>query len=172
MRTRNDITRNRLKKLLSYHPETGHFKWKAPAGRYGRIPAGAVAGGINKEGYHQIMVDGVFYRSCRLAFLYMTGKWPKHQVDHINRDVGDDRWVNLREATPSQNKQNNGVRSDNKYGMKCVTFDKDRNKYTVRVTANGKRLRLGRFDTAEAAYEAYKASVRGLHGEYANEGMN
>jgi hypothetical protein len=36
----------------------------------------------------------------------MTGEWPIDQVDHINRIRDDDRWINLREATPQQNRNN------------------------------------------------------------------
>ena len=38
----------------------------------------------------------------------MTGEWPEDQIDHINRKRDDDRWINLRAATQSQNSYNRG----------------------------------------------------------------
>ena len=35
-----------------------------------------------------------------------TGKWPKETIDHKNRDSCDDRIVNLREATMSEQSAN------------------------------------------------------------------
>jgi hypothetical protein len=40
-----------------------------------------------------IWVDGKIYRATRLAWLYMTGKWPKLEIGYINRKTSDTRWV-------------------------------------------------------------------------------
>ena len=164
------LTQERVMQVLDYNKETGEFRWRVPAGRYGRIPVGSIAGSINKEGYRYIHVDGGFYRASRLAWLYVTGEWPEHQVDHQNVNPGDDRWENLREASQSNNKRNNKQYKNNSTGYKCVTWDSDRLCYTVRVTANGKRLRLGRYPTAEEAYAAYVDKLPEIHGEFANSG--
>jgi hypothetical protein len=69
----------------------------------------ATVGGIHKStGYCRIGIDGCLYRSSRLAVLYMTGEWPKAEIDHVNCNKADDRWENLREATHAQNQRNDG----------------------------------------------------------------
>jgi hypothetical protein len=70
------ITQERLKDLLHYDPETGFFS--RPNGTpTSRVPT------VN--GYVMIMIKGKRYYAHRLAFLYMIGRWPLYEVDHINR---------------------------------------------------------------------------------------
>src|SRR5215471_7701304 len=96
------LTAKRLRKVLRYAPRTGIFRWKVSAGS--RAPAGAIAGAKNGRGYHQIRIGGRPYSASRLAWLYMTGKWPNSEISYINCKPSDTRWANLREATSSQNR--------------------------------------------------------------------
>src|SRR5205823_6060710 len=96
------LTVKRLRKVLSYAPTTGIFRWKVSAGS--RAPVGAIAGARNGRGYHQIRIGGRPYSASRLAWLYMTGKWPNSEISYINGKPSDTRWANLREATSSQNR--------------------------------------------------------------------
>jgi hypothetical protein len=64
------LTAKRLRKILSYAPTTGIFRWKVSAGS--RAPVGARAGAKNGRGYHQIRIGGRPYSASRLAWLYMT----------------------------------------------------------------------------------------------------
>lgn len=162
------ITQDTLQRLLSYEPETGVFTWRVPVGRWGRIPAGTVAGSVsNAEGYRYITIDNRLYRASRLAVLYMTGELPPDQVDHKNRNTGDDRWDNLRVATQAQNKANSGVYRNNTTGFKGVYFDKERGHWRAKAKVGGKRKWLGRFATKEDAYAAYCAAVEKSYGEFA-----
>jgi hypothetical protein len=95
------MTVKRLRKVLSYAPTTGTFRWKVSAGS--RASLGAIAGAKNGRGYHQIRIDGRPYSASRLAWLYMTGKWPTSEISYINGKPSDTRWANLRVAT-SQNR--------------------------------------------------------------------
>ena len=96
------LTVKRLRKVLSYAPTTGIFRWKVSAGS--RAPVGAIAGARNGRGYHQIRIGGRPYSASRLAWLYMTGKWPNSEISYINGKPSDTRWANLREVTSSQNR--------------------------------------------------------------------
>ena len=159
------LTAARLRELLSYDPDTGVFRWRVS--RPGTRGIGSIAGASDGQGYHQIGIDGRIYRDHRLAWLYMTGEWPADDVDHINRDRGDCRFANLREATRSQNNANAKRPSDNTSGYKGVSFDKRRGRWHAYISHGGRRKNLGMFDTAVAAYEARLAAAARLHGEFA-----
>ena len=54
---------------------------------------------IGPDGHCHIIIDGVDYLAEELAVYYMTGRWPKYGVEHINFDTQDNRLENLREKT-------------------------------------------------------------------------
>ena len=155
-----------LLKLLHYEPSTGVFTWReSPCCR---IPAGARAGSVNTsrsdQPYWNIMVNAKNYRSGRLAWLYMTGKWPKREIDHRDGNPLNDVWSNLRPATSTQNKANQKIRRDNKTGFKGV--HPCRNRFSARAHIRGVYKHLGVFDTAEEAAAAYRQATVAVHGEY------
>lgn len=85
-------------------------------------------------------------------------------VDHINGDGLDNRRCNLRESTHALNMRNKRLYRNNTSGFKGVTRRNGR--WRACITCNGRRVRLGSFDTAEAAGRAYDAAARELHGEF------
>ena len=99
------ITATRLREILHYDPETGVWTWIDPPKHNSRL-TGQVAGNVRSDGYRLIRIRSVAYYSSRLACLYMTGEWPKEEMDHIDRNPSNDQWSNLREATSSDNKYN------------------------------------------------------------------
>lgn len=101
----NDLSADFLRHLLHYDPLTGVWTWMNPLPR-SKMRRGDIAGRLTDQGRRQIRIASGFYYASRLAWLYMTGEWPKDQIDHINRIKDDDRWENLREATQSQNSFN------------------------------------------------------------------
>jgi hypothetical protein len=145
------LTQERLKELISYDPETGLFSRKINTGksRYGDS-----FGNLDSKGYLRGCIDWKEYRLHRLAFLYMTGNLPKGQVDHINRNRTDNRWVNLREVTQSENNRNSPIKSNNKSGIIGVDFRKDFNKWRASATLNGKHIHLGLFSEKADAIAA------------------
>ena len=96
------LTANRLRKVLSYAPATGIFRWKVSAST--RAPVGTIAGAENGRGYRQIRIDGRPYSASRLAWLYMTGNWPTSAISYINGKPSDTRWANLQKATSPPNR--------------------------------------------------------------------
>jgi HNH endonuclease/AP2 domain len=147
------LTQKSLKGIINYNPDTGIFT-RIKTTR--NVKSGDVAGHLTIHGYIAICVGGRKYSAHRLAWLYMTGEWPKDQIDHINCVRNDNRFVNLREATNSANQQNiKNPRSDNKSGLLGAFFDPKSNKYTSRIKINKKRFYIGTFNTANEAHQAY-----------------
>ena len=154
------ITQERLKELLDYNPETGLFTWLVSKGT--RREDG-IAGSLHPEGYWQIGIDGKLYKAHRLAWLYMTGEWPKDQIDHINGIRDNNRFINLREATQAENHQNRALNANNVSGYPGVSWHKRDCKWQGHITLDGKQKHLGYFDTPEVAHSAYLAAKAELH---------
>lgn len=147
-----------LKHLLHYNPETGEWLWQNPTKPNTRLK-GLKAGNRRHDGYLLIRIRGRTYYSGRLAFFYMTGRWPEKEIDHIDRDPSNDRWVNLREATSAQNKYNRTTS-----GM--VGIYRSGNDTWWAMAGNEY---LGTFQTMEEAVAARAAKISELgHAEFAN----
>ena len=94
------------------------------------------------------------------------------EVDHINRDVMDNRRENLRYVTSSQNGMNRGMMKSNTSGYRGVTWDKKTEKWRARIGLNGKQIWLGYFDDIEEAATAYKKKALELFEQYLGETSN
>jgi hypothetical protein len=88
--------------------------------------------------------------------------------DHINHNKLDNRRINLRNCTHSENMRNQIKRINNSSGYKGVHFSKSTNKWMARITIKYFRKYLGLFSTPEAAARAYDSESSRLHGKYAN----
>ena len=138
------ITQKRLKELLKYEQDSGNFVWLVDKGT---AKAGKIAGCRNLvSGYIVIKIDKKLHLAHRLIFLYVEGRLPTNQVDHINRVRNDNRWINLRYATPVENMRNSEMPKNNTSGITGVRWATDRNKWIPRIKINYKLLHLGTFD--------------------------
>lgn len=156
------ITQERLKELLVYSPIEGLFFWRVDRGRLAK--RGWVAGSPTSHGYIGVKIDNKLYKAHRLAFLYMVGRFPVNEVDHINGTKSDNSWANLREATKSQNLLNVGASKNNKTGVKNVYPAK--NGYRVIVNVNGKQKYIGKYDDLELAELVAIEAADKYHGEF------
>jgi hypothetical protein len=166
---KNDISRDDLIELLLYDPITGLFVWRYS--RSGRVKQYEPAGIIDARGYRAIGFKGRLYAAHRLAWLYMYGRWPKEEIDHINMDRADNRINNLREATRSQNLHNGRARKQNTHGTKGITKHKYKGKFTGKWTAQISRNKihhyLGIFNSAADAHKAYCEAAEEFYGQFA-----
>lgn len=160
---RPPLTQERLKELLHYDPETGHFTWRV-ASRAG--PAGTPAGSRHCRGYIEVGVDGASYLAHRLAFLYMTGGAPKSCLDHADRDRTNNSWGNLREASYAENAWNSKLRPTNTSGFRGVTWDKCKQKWMAQSKLRRRHVFLGYFDVLEEAAAVAEAWRKEHHGEF------
>ncbi len=155
-----------LKAQLTYSPETGEFWWiESRKGRKMDRPAGT----ISNFGYRIIMLNGHRYVASRLAWLYMTGRWPAEECDHINRIRSDDRWVNLREASRSENAMNTQTRSDNSSGHRGICWDSQKLKWKVQISVKGEKRIQRHFSDFDSAVNFYRDTALSLFGEYEAE---
>lgn len=157
------ITQTQLKELLHYDPQTGIFTWKVARGSKA---AGSLAGTDNR-GYLVTRLFRVGYANHRLAWLYMYGKFPELDIDHINRVKHDNRIVNLREATASQNQQNTTAHRDSTTGVKGVSWSKRSRRYRAAISVGGKRTIIGYYGSISEAAIAYAKAADSLHGDFA-----
>lgn len=159
------ITQQRLKDLLSYDPETGVFSW-TPLGRKRKHTE--VAGTVDiQTGYRKIWLDGRVYYAHRLAYLCVTGSFPKELIDHKNADRDDNRWDNLRDADMSRNLFNARLRSDNTSGYKGVSFSKVMKQWRAYLNVDGKAVVIGHFHAKKDAALAYNQAAISERGEFA-----
>jgi hypothetical protein len=94
-----------MRSLLRYEPDDGIFVWRH-----------------NRKRARGIKINGRRYRPSHLAWLYMTGRWPKRFVLAIDGDNLNIRWDNLREASSAPNRLSrsnaSGYRGVSAYGKK------------------------------------------------------
>lgn len=152
------ITGSELGKRLNYDPETGQFTWCTRR-------VGTLAGRVMADGYRRIQLCQKQYVASRLAFVWMTGRWPQETIDHINGDRDDNRWCNLREATKFEQQRNK--RGWSKHGFKGVYIDSKSGLFGARIRIAGRLKCLGIRRTAEEAHELYCAAARAHFGAFA-----
>lgn len=96
-----------LRKQLEYDPDTGKLRWltKSKRGRPRRT-GWFEPKVVEPHGYRTISFEGVVLYVHRVVWALMIGRWPKHEIDHIDGNRGNNRWANLREATILKNSRN------------------------------------------------------------------
>src|SRR6185436_2505792 len=99
-----DIPLHWVREVLIYHSDTGIFRWAKSVSN--RVRAGDVAGSLGSRGYLLIKLKGRSIQLHRLAWFMHYGEWPKHNIDHINRDRLDNSINNLRDVTQAENLKN------------------------------------------------------------------
>lgn len=149
---------------LDYNSETGIFVWRV---KTKTSNVGDVAGNANWRGYVSIWIANKRYYAHRLAWAFCNGSWPIGDIDHINEDKSDNRIVNLRVASRSENMFNRGCNKNNTSGMKGVVFCKTTNRWRAQMMVNRKSVNIGRFKTREAAANAYMLKAQEIRGEFA-----
>jgi len=156
------ITFEQLRAEITYDPETGIVRRLVD--RSSNARAGDFAGYIHSGcGRMYVCLLGRTYLLHRVAFFYMTGHWPSQMTDHINGDPTDNRWCNLREATPRQNCANSRRRKDNTIGHKCIRKMNDR--WQVRLGTGGV-IHIGTYDSLSEAISHRDAAISKHFGEY------
>jgi hypothetical protein len=124
---------------------------------------GTIYCNLDRDGYIRIRISGKEYRAHRIIWEMHHGQIAEGMlIDHIDRDIFNNRIENLRLATRQQNNANKGKTGKLPKGVSVVG-----NKFRARIYHNNKHHSLGTFNTIEdASYAYYEASIN-LNGEYA-----
>jgi len=149
-RADDPLTQERLRELFHYSPDTGLFTRRMRTGRSTHV--GDVLSPGDK-GYVRVQIGQRNYFGHRLAWLYMTGEWPEDEVDHRDRDRGNNRWGNLRAATFKQNHENSTEQRNNTSGHRGICWHEQSRKWRARISHNGRRIQLGDFKMKAEAVE-------------------
>jgi len=153
------VTAERLRYLFDYDPTTGLFTRLIKLSNRGAL--GTRVGARCNTAW-VIRIDGRRYLAHRLAWLWMTGKWPENEIDHIDGNGINNRWVNLRDVTHLVNQQNrHTAHKQSRLGVLGVV--KAGNRYVAHINHHGRSYHLGQFSTAEEAHAAYLEAKRKLH---------
>lgn len=159
---------------VDFNQETGEMTWRAKPplsnedrrwnSRYAGKPAFS---SLNSRGY----LSGVFQGRGVLAhcavWFFVTGEWPKLEIDHINGVKDDNRPGNLRQVDRQGNCQNAALYKSNSSGIAGVNRRGDR--WIARIQIRGERKMLGTFATLESAAEA-RREAQSLYGFSARHG--
>jgi len=168
------LTQEALKNLLDYNQETGVFLWKDREDNrlnWNKRYSGKVAGCIRDGQYIDISIYKKTYLAHRLAWLYVYGKWPDHQIDHINGLKADNRIINLRDVTPAENCKNILMSDRNTSGITGVHWTTTDKHWISVIRANNNYIYLGMFKGKfEACCARKSAEIEyGFHENHGNK---
>lgn len=158
-----------LRKLLDYNPENGKLFWKSRGindfdSEYANKEAFT---SVNSLGYIQGEILGKNYKAHRVAWAIYHGHWPEN-IDHINGIKTDNRILNLREVSNSQNSKNMKRYSTNTSGVTGVR-QIGNGSFQATICVNRKRITLGSFKELKDAIKARKEAEI-LYGFHENHG--
>lgn len=150
-------------------PES-HFSSSRIARWWNKKYAGKVAGRMDNSGYLGLGLNGARYLVHRLVFFMSSGIDPgDREVDHRDNNTANNAPTNLRLAMRAQNQHNASLRSDNKSGVKGVSWYPKNRCWVAQIRKDGKR-QSAYFASVEAAAHWVRTMRNNLHGDFARHG--
>jgi hypothetical protein len=153
-----------LRQLLKYDADTGKLFWlkrsevffpsALACKRWNILRAGKEA--FSYVGVYGYLRGSIFNQSLfahRVAWAIWNGEWP-NLVDHINGIKSDNRIVNLRNVTNSENNLNMKLFACNTSGFQGVCWFPQTKRWVARIHFENKSYSLGYFKNKEDAIHA------------------
>jgi hypothetical protein len=153
-----------LQRLFDYNPNTGDLTWKVgkrngkTAGTRGQFGTNVVIGSVRSRTARN-------YKAHRIIWKLVCGVDPVETIDHINCDPFDNRLLNLRAASMSEQAYNQRVSKDNTSGYKGVSTKNGR--FVAQINIGGKPVYLGLFDNPEEGHKLYTRLAKAIRGSFA-----
>ena len=165
MADRSQITPEFLKSVLTYDPLSGSLTWKARAremfssdGAFktwnSRFSGSDALSCVATTGYLHGRILGIGFLAHRVAWAIHSGRWPEHQIDHLNGNRKDNSILNIQEVSPEGNRKNARLRSDNTSGVCGVYWDKSLKKWRSAIGLSGKSIHIGIYQNKGDAINA------------------
>lgn len=124
---------------------------------------GNIVGYIGANGYYRTKFLGKPVSVHHLIWIMHNGIIPNGMfVDHIDRDITNNKISNLRLVTPSGNSQNTKNSTRNTSGTKGVCWHKSTKKWKAYITLEGVYKHIGVFETKIDAIKARKKTEQNL----------
>lgn len=156
----------RAKPLPSQEILLGLFDYSVITGELRRRSTGREAGWMEKSnGYRCVSACGERYLVHRVIWKMVTGEDAPF-IDHEDLDKANNRWLNLRDCTKTQNQGNRSRRADNACGFKGVHWDACRRKWVVQIKRGDVRFSQ-RTRTLAAAIALHRLKSGEMYGEFA-----
>ena len=155
MANKDKITPEILHELLNYNPLTGQIKFKPRSDKWFSSASSAkMWNGKNagkrafckksRYGYLVGRILNVDIAAHSVVWAMHYGNWPIGVIDHINGERTDNRIINLRDVTYTENQRNVRIRSDNKSGCHGVAWNEASKKWRTRIKVSGKYVQIDR----------------------------
>lgn len=179
--TKTQLSAEEVRAVLIYQPDKGCLIWKprpidlfnddlrAQKSWNSRFGGQQAFRATNNHGYKVGTIFGKIYTAHRVAWCIENGEWPALQIDHINGDKADNRLLNLREVSNSENHKNQKAPATNTSGTVGVYHEPRTGAWVAQIYHQGQRRNLGTFQDKSRAIEARKEAEREL-GYHKNHG--
>ena len=151
----NSIDVKLMRQIFYYEPELGQLFYRYDTDKRCK---GDRAGYTSGKGYRRVLVNSVWHKEHRIIYAIVTGRDPGDlHVHHINGVRDDNSFHNLLALDPSEHIREHckstanthplerPVDKRNTSGISGVAWDKQREKWRIRVVIGGKVRRLGRY---------------------------
>lgn len=123
------------------------FTYDADTGRFFRLRSrGVVLWPPVEVTGPMVVVHGRSYRTDRIIWHYVFGRWPVGKIVHLNGDDADNRMDNMAEQPPA---------SPIPGKLLGAHFNRRTQRWYAMISRNGRNKSLGTYDTAEEAHRVY-----------------